>query len=360
MSGRIRSLKPEWLEDEALIGCSDAARVASAALILLADDHGNGRGSERYLGAQIFPGESLAKVREALASLVAIRYVGFYEVDGQTYFAIRNWEKHQKVDKPGKPRVPRPLEGFRDSLAKIPVTLARSSRLTPIPTSYHDQDHDQDHSRKVQLSLTEVVSTEFDSRGALESAPRVSPKKQKPVKTEAEQAAAAKVRHAFQSGYAKVYGRPITGWGAKENAHIYELLKTWPAQELMALAVRYFAWAKPECIKAGHPFVGGYASFSAKLHELHADIIKPERRADAAGIDQQARDFDVRAANESTLDRVFSKLGAQNGELGPATEQQRLEQAPVGNSIADGRTQPEIVGRGNDALGQKAFTIRQG
>ena len=134
MSGRIRTVKPEWLEDEALLRCSSDARVASIALLLLADDHGNGRGSDLYLGAQIFPGEPLAKVREALASLVAIRYAAFYEVDGQTYYTIRNWTKHQRVDKPGKPRVPEPLEIIRDTRANIRETLAGSSRLTPTPT----------------------------------------------------------------------------------------------------------------------------------------------------------------------------------------------------------------------------------
>jgi hypothetical protein len=34
-----------------------------------------------------------------------------YEVDGQTYYHVRNWHKHQKVDKPGKPKVPEFIEG---------------------------------------------------------------------------------------------------------------------------------------------------------------------------------------------------------------------------------------------------------
>lgn len=135
MSGRIRSLKPEWLEDEALLRLSSDARVVSVALLLLADDHGNGRGSDMYLGAQIFPGESLDKIRESLASLSAVGFVRLYRLSNQTYFTIRNWAKHQKVDKPGKPRVPGPLT---EGVEKVIESLARSSRLTPTPTPTPD------------------------------------------------------------------------------------------------------------------------------------------------------------------------------------------------------------------------------
>ena len=55
MAGRIRTLKPEWLENESLGGCSDAARVLSAGLVLLADDFGNGRGAPGFLAGQVWP-----------------------------------------------------------------------------------------------------------------------------------------------------------------------------------------------------------------------------------------------------------------------------------------------------------------
>ena len=107
---RIRTLKPEWLEDEALLECSLAARVLSAGLLLVADDYGNGRAGEKILAARIFPGEPVRLLRDALQELVAIRYVVIYQADGQTYFHIRNWAKHQRVDKPGTPKVPAPVQ----------------------------------------------------------------------------------------------------------------------------------------------------------------------------------------------------------------------------------------------------------
>jgi hypothetical protein len=119
MAGRIRSLKPEWLEDELLIESSSDARVLSAALILLADDYGNGRGGLTYLHSRAFPGQDRGVTEAAVTRLQEIRFMSLYEVDGQRYFTIRNWKKHQKVDKPGKPLVPPPT-GVRASVDPTP------------------------------------------------------------------------------------------------------------------------------------------------------------------------------------------------------------------------------------------------
>jgi hypothetical protein len=138
---RIRSVKPEWLEDERLLAAGSEARMFSVALMLLADDHGRGRASEVILAGRVYPGdpESLAKVRESLARLSGW-FVKLYEVRGQRYFSILNWKKHQKVDKPGKPLCPGPEEAEspqeaalsrdpRETLAKAPETLAPETDL---------------------------------------------------------------------------------------------------------------------------------------------------------------------------------------------------------------------------------------
>lgn len=147
---RIRSLKPEWLEDEALTAASDAARTLSAGLLLLADDYGNGRGSVPFLTSRVWPAGNGCheKTTVALQELVKIRFVQTYTVDGQTYFSIRNWKKHQRVDKPGKPQVPFPPESsspeasanIRETLEKVPETpgvggesLAPRARPLPLP-----------------------------------------------------------------------------------------------------------------------------------------------------------------------------------------------------------------------------------
>jgi uncharacterized phage protein (TIGR02220 family) len=106
---RIRTIKPEWLEDEKLVVASSDARVLSVALILLADDYGRGRGHPARLGSRVFPADP-GRGQDALDELVSLGFTRLYVVRDQTYFEIVNWERHQRVDRPGKPHVPPPSE----------------------------------------------------------------------------------------------------------------------------------------------------------------------------------------------------------------------------------------------------------
>jgi len=135
---RIRTIKPEWLSSQKLASASDAARLLSVALIVMADDHGRGRGSIAEIAMQVWRyemtredgakvRETLAKVRETLAELSATGFVKLYQVDGNDYFELPAWSEHQRVDKPGKAKIPGPYatsENIRETLAKVPGSLA--------------------------------------------------------------------------------------------------------------------------------------------------------------------------------------------------------------------------------------------
>ncbi len=124
MSGRIRSLKPEVLEDSVTAGLSDTAFRMFIAAIVLSDDYGHFRAEVGWLRGQVYwardvDPKAFARALDELSPLVQ-----FYVVNGQRYGAVRNWSKHQRVDKPGKPRIPGPPEVGEDR----PETLARVSR----------------------------------------------------------------------------------------------------------------------------------------------------------------------------------------------------------------------------------------
>jgi hypothetical protein len=167
LSGRIRTVKPEWLEDELLAAASDEARVLSVGLILLADDYGNGRASIATIAAEVWryalerddganAPEVLAKASRAFRELLAIGFIGTWTEAGQRYFTIRNWARHQRVDKPGKPLVPKPRPDFwahvydgktedsgkpREVVATVSGGIPESLRpdLRPVPTT-NDQE----------------------------------------------------------------------------------------------------------------------------------------------------------------------------------------------------------------------------
>jgi len=109
MAGRIRSIKPEWLEDEISLISSDA-RVLSVALILMADDLGNGRAHPVLLATRVFPAldDRSRVLASALEELTRLRYVVLYESGGQQYYNLPNWKRHQRIDRPSPGKVPAP------------------------------------------------------------------------------------------------------------------------------------------------------------------------------------------------------------------------------------------------------------
>jgi hypothetical protein len=131
MSGRIRTVKPEWLDDEKLGAASDAARMLSIGLMLLADDHGRGRAHPLFIASRVWaygdPHESLTKVSDGLAELESLGFVRLYEVSKQQYFEIRNWLKHQKVQHPSAPRIPAPPPDDEPPTGTDPQTAGQSA-----------------------------------------------------------------------------------------------------------------------------------------------------------------------------------------------------------------------------------------
>jgi hypothetical protein len=141
---RIRTLKPEILDDEKVAPLSDTAFRLFTSLVILADDHGNARADVRWLQGQIWwaHGES-PNVLLALVELCRGSLIDVYAVRGGTYVHLRGWEKHQRIDNAGKNRVPLPkdpdaqaievtMECFAETRGE-PPRLAAGSRPGPGP-----------------------------------------------------------------------------------------------------------------------------------------------------------------------------------------------------------------------------------
>lgn len=203
LAGRIRTIKPEWLEDERMVMASNAARVLSIALILEADDYGNGRANDVLLGGRIFP----TNPHESPGALRELRDMGFltlYRVRGQRYFAITNWDKHQKVSKPGKPRVPQLCDADSidsENAHESPGDFSKTH-------ADHDHDHDHDPSQKPP-----------DSAGASSSS-RPRKAKKKPPPPDGYQEFIDSFTAAFELAN---NCRPT--WGARQGAQVKNLLK---------------------------------------------------------------------------------------------------------------------------------------
>lgn len=112
MSGRIRTIKPELLEDAKTARLGHLEFRLFVAMLLMADDYGNLRASAAFIRGTVFWGcdEDEDEIERAVAELEEAGLLTGYEMRGQRYVHISGWAKHQRVDKPGKPRVPSPSE----------------------------------------------------------------------------------------------------------------------------------------------------------------------------------------------------------------------------------------------------------
>ncbi len=163
MSGRIRSIKPELLDDAVTAGLSDMAFRIFVSAIVLADDYGRLRAEPGWLMGQIYWTRTLVveEFTEALKALDPL--VQFYQVNGQRYAVIRNWSKHQKVSHPGKPRVPPPEETLAKPSGGSPEALVPDLRS---PISDPDPDPDQGSPTTHEQVVVDVLEPGKEPVGA--------------------------------------------------------------------------------------------------------------------------------------------------------------------------------------------------
>lgn len=125
--------------------------------------------------------------------------------------------------------------------------------------------------------------------------------------------------------YARRY-RKQPKWGDRQGKQLKTLMATYTADELThpehGLIRYFFAWQRPEVIKAGHSFGKGHACFTMKIEELEADMAAPERRREAANATKLEQDADRNSQQQDQAARVVAQiLGATNARIdhtGPA------------------------------------------
>lgn len=132
---RIRSLKPEVIEDEHKVSLSDAAWRVMVSLWPFSDDHGGVRLGGKYVGATVFQ-DTTRDVEPLLAELVAKKQLQIYVVDGARYGRWLTWNQDQRIDNAGKPKVPPPGSGTQAALFPEPT-------LPPVPGSKDSNDLDE-------------------------------------------------------------------------------------------------------------------------------------------------------------------------------------------------------------------------
>lgn len=122
---RIRTIKPEFWSDEKIVELDFEYRLLFQGIWNFADDQGYIDCSPKRIKMQIFPGDNV-EVSRGLARLLEDSLLTAYRLksDPERYVLhVANWEQHQRVSNPAKPRFkPDDLE----ECVSVPDLLARS------------------------------------------------------------------------------------------------------------------------------------------------------------------------------------------------------------------------------------------
>ena len=104
---RIRTIKPEFWADEDLSALPVEAHMLAAALLNYADDEGYFNANPKLVEAACRPlREDSVSVHECLKHLSNVGYLDIGEgSDGKKYGCIRNFAKHQRINRPSESKI---------------------------------------------------------------------------------------------------------------------------------------------------------------------------------------------------------------------------------------------------------------
>ncbi len=174
---RIRGTKPEFWKSRRIAAVSWDARLVLKGLESYVDDNGVGVDDIELIVSDVFPRdmfasprETVARVSESITELYRAGLVHRYEAGGDRLLYISFWESVQRIDKPGKGRIPRPDGTFdykaseiRESVASpresvAPVTGEQGNRgtgeqgsLVPLRTKSHQGVVELSQREKINL-----------------------------------------------------------------------------------------------------------------------------------------------------------------------------------------------------------------
>ncbi|MDI9914388.1 hypothetical protein [Rhodococcus sp. IEGM 1379] len=133
---RIRSTKPEFWRSSTIASVDWDARLVLKGLESYVDDNGVGKDDLALIVGDVFPRDmvanprdTLARVTEAIGSLSEAGLLHRYKVDGKPLLYVSNWDSIQRIDKPGKGRLPRPdgTMDYKESVIRESVASPRES-----------------------------------------------------------------------------------------------------------------------------------------------------------------------------------------------------------------------------------------
>lgn len=134
---RIRTIKPDYYDDEKLARISIQANFLYQGMWVFADDEGVIKRSASWIKSKIFPHREelrLSDVKNWIKELEEISRLIPFDYNGESYYLIIKMKEHQRIDKPQPSKIPdNLLVTIRSNYSKnIPRTFQEDSSLYSI------------------------------------------------------------------------------------------------------------------------------------------------------------------------------------------------------------------------------------
>ena len=135
---RIRTIKPEFFDDDRINSLGVGSRYVAVGLISAADDRGRMR-RVAALRTHVFPRGDVSERQfdKALDEIVTTGFVWQYEAAGQTYLWMPRFWKHQRINRPSESDLPPHPD---DPDGALPITQALS-QFTERSRNHSRNDH---------------------------------------------------------------------------------------------------------------------------------------------------------------------------------------------------------------------------
>ena len=136
MSPRIRTIKVEFWTDDKVVRVSLPARLLILGMLNYADDHGVLEDSPLQLKMRLFPADSeidVKKIENMLQELSSVGLILRWHKGTKAYIHIRNFNKHQVINRPSFSSLPKPPD-FTDHIKAHGVLSEEAMRETETET----------------------------------------------------------------------------------------------------------------------------------------------------------------------------------------------------------------------------------
>lgn len=176
---RIRTVKPEFWVSEQVAECSSSARLTFIGLWNFCDDQGVHPAKPKTLKAELYPMDDItaSEVETWVGELLRAGLLAEFTAseDGERYWQVTGWNKHQKIDRPScKHPAPPPPDSTSSRRAML-VESSTSPRGTLVeghPPEWKGKEGSGEKKRAKSRADPAQVSTEvlqaagFDAKTA--------------------------------------------------------------------------------------------------------------------------------------------------------------------------------------------------